>query len=552
MSDIRSLLELPGVDAAGVVPSRTDDPGEAARQVAAHGAVILTGVGRSAEAAVDAARAIFSAHVLAIPPAAEVRSGGVMDQVVRRVGPEEALGVHTDGFGYGDQYPDYFLLLCAQDSAVGGESFFVDGYRLLDSLAATEAGAELVEAMHTVPVDQTEQGMHRSVSPLVGRTGEDRRMVRRFPFQRPSAGSSAPESDAAMIDAWDQLCRRAAETAPRFKLAPGEVAVIDNYRMLHGREPYTDRERLMWRVWVWTDAGNGVPAGSLASDTRYARVPSAITAQEWPMITADQASCLPASARSSDEAATLMAASGAAIISGVTSLEEAVATASAVLGERAVRVKPQFEATAAGYLADQAKLASSGPDRLGRVRRFTPPEDVMPAHNDGYGFGDLAPDHIFLWCETADPSGGASWLVDGSGLLGSLDTDPGTVGLAAFCREEPIDHSEPGFITNPPALIARQVASGRQQVRHNPYLAPVEGASEATHAPMVAAWCDAVITARDRAHRFSLQPGQLLCIDNYRMLHGRDGFTDPARKVVSIWGWTTDAVDIPDRDMHLV
>jgi gamma-butyrobetaine dioxygenase len=552
VSDIQSLLELPSVREAGIVPSRTDDAAEARRRVEADGAVILTGLGRDATAAVDAARAIFADRVLAIPPAAEVRSGGVMDQVVRRVGPEEALGVHTDGFSYGDQYPDYFLLLCAQDSAEGGESFFVDGYRLLDSLGADDAGAPLVEAMHTVPVDQTEDGMHRAVSPLVGRTSDGRRMVRRFPFQRPTSSSSEPQADAAMIDAWDRLCRTASQAAPRFKLAPGEVAVIDNYRMLHGREPYNDIDRLMWRVWVWTDAGNGVPAGSLASDTRYARVPTAITASEWPMITAESASCVPATADSPLDGAALLAATGAAIIGGVSSLEDAVATARTVLGDRAVRVKPQFEATAAGYLADQARLATSTPDRLGRVRRFTPPDEVMPPHNDGYGFGDLAPDHIFLWCETPDATGGASWLLDGSRLLASFDTDPDTAELAAFCRDEPIDHSEPGFIANPPAPIARQLPSGRQQVRHNPYLAPVEGPSEATHAPMVAAWCDAVVTARDRAQRFSLQPGQLLCIDNYRMLHGRDGFGDQARKVVSIWGWTTDAVDIPDRDMHLV
>jgi alpha-ketoglutarate-dependent taurine dioxygenase len=552
MSDVRYLAEMPTVPDAGIVPTRTAEPAEARRLVESDGAVILTGAGLTADDAVAAARAIFASRVLAIPPAAEVRSGGVMDQVVRRVGPEEALGVHTDGFSYGDHYPDYFLLLCAQDSAVGGESFFVDGYRLLDSLAATETGAAIVERMDTVPVDQTEEGMHRSVSPLIGRTPAGRRMVRRFPFQRPSTDSAAPEADAALIDAWDRLCRTASEAAPRFKLAPGEVAVIDNYRMLHGREPYTDIERLMWRVWVWTDAGNGVPAGSLASDTRYARVPTAITAQEWPMITAERASCLPALAPSPDAAAALVAEQGAAIIPGIFTEEEAVATARAMLGPQAVRVKPQFEATAAGYLADQAKLARSGPDRLGRVRRFTPPEDVMPPHNDGYGFGDLAPDYIFLWCDTPDAGGGASWLVDGSRLLDTFDTDAGTAGLAAFCRDEAIDHSEPGFITNAPAPIARQVPSGRLQVRHNPYLAPVEGASEADHAPMVAAWCDAVLTARDRAHRFSLEPGQLLCIDNYRMLHGRDGYQDRSRKVVSIWGWTTDAVDVPDRDIHLV
>jgi hypothetical protein len=36
------------------------------------------------------------------------------------------------------------------------------------------------------------------------------------------------------------------------------------------------------------------------------------------------------------------------------------------------------------------------------------------------------------------------------------------------------------------------------------------------------------------------------------MMHGRDPYTDDDRRVVSIWGWSTDAVDVPDRELHLV
>jgi hypothetical protein len=46
--------------------------------------------------------------------------------------------------------------------------------------------------------------------------------------------------------------------------------VIDNYRMMHGREGYADLDRQMWRVWVWTTSAWGVPDGPLHSDSRYA------------------------------------------------------------------------------------------------------------------------------------------------------------------------------------------------------------------------------------------------------------------------------------------
>jgi hypothetical protein len=225
----------PEVIDAGVVPTRTSDPVEAAHLVRTEGAAILTGVAGTGESAMAVARAVFAEHVRAVPEAAEVRAGGVMDLAVRRVSPEEALGVHTDGFSYGDDYPDYFLLLCAKDSAVGGESFFVDGYRLLDALAATPEGAGVVDRMATVPVDQTEEGMHRSVSPLVGRTPTGRRMVRRFPDQRPATGSADPGADAEMIATWDHLCRTAAASSGSGRCS-GRQLVVTGSIMDHSPE----------------------------------------------------------------------------------------------------------------------------------------------------------------------------------------------------------------------------------------------------------------------------------------------------------------------------
>jgi gamma-butyrobetaine dioxygenase len=255
---------------AGIVPERTSDPAEARTLLRRDGAVVLTGTGLAAPEAVDVARTVFAGELRAVPEAAEVRAGGVKDleRVPNRPSPEQALDVHTDGFAYGDAYPDHFLLLCAESSRVGGDSFLVDGYALLDGLGQLDA--ELARAMETVAIDQTETGMHSSLSPLVGRAEGGRRMVRRCPFQRPRPDTADPEADQAMIDVWDELCRRAGAVAPRFKLQPGETLVVDNYRVMHGRDPYEDVERLMWRVWIWTTSALAVPGGMLASDTRYA------------------------------------------------------------------------------------------------------------------------------------------------------------------------------------------------------------------------------------------------------------------------------------------
>lgn len=259
--------------AAGLSPERTADPAVARRLVRDHGAAILTGLGVGEEAAVAAGRDVFAGEAMAVSHAAEVRAGGVMDQVVDGAAPtrEAPLEIHTDGFAYGDEYPDHFILLCAQSSPDGGESFLVDGYRLLDVLASTPDGETLVERLESVPVEQTEEGMRRSVAPIIGRGPDGRRMVRRFRYQRASADSARFEEDTALVHAWDALCSLAAIPAPRFKLLPGEAAIIDNYRVMHGREAYSDAGRLMWRVWLWSSSALGVPAGELVGDSRNAR-----------------------------------------------------------------------------------------------------------------------------------------------------------------------------------------------------------------------------------------------------------------------------------------
>ena len=251
-------------------PLRSADPREVRAAVARDGVAVLTGRGDTADDAVETARALFGDSIRELPPPAEVRAGGVRDRAARGVDRTTPLEPHTDGFAYGDRYPDHFLLACARSSAEGGESFAVDGLAVLAELAAGPDGAALVERMATVPIEQTEPGMRGSVSPLVGRAPSGRTMLRRFPFQAPAATSDDPEADAAMIGAWHAAVAAAGERAARFKLEAGDVVAFDNYRMLHGREPYADSERLMWRVWVWTDEALGVPDGRLHSDSRYA------------------------------------------------------------------------------------------------------------------------------------------------------------------------------------------------------------------------------------------------------------------------------------------
>ena len=158
-------------------PIRTREPAEARVLVERWGMAILTGWGTSADDAVAAAHDIFDPDVLQAPPPSEVRIGGDRDRRLPTIDNTTPLPPHTDGFAYGDRYPDHFLLSCAQSSAVGGESFLVDGEAVVAELAARRGGRDLVERLQTVPVDQTEPGMQRSVSPVIQRTPAGRLII---------------------------------------------------------------------------------------------------------------------------------------------------------------------------------------------------------------------------------------------------------------------------------------------------------------------------------------------------------------------------------------
>lgn len=206
----------------GVLPTTVSDPADALDRVRRDGAVIVSGVGRTAGDARLLGHRIFGDSVLAIPDAAEVREGGIKDRRPAGLTLHTRSNLHTDGFSYGNLYPDYFLLLCEQDSPEGGESFLMDGPGLLAWAGSQPAGPEFVERLRHQPIDQTEPGKRHATGPMVVMSDSGRAMFRRFPEQQPSQDSSDPETDWAMIAAWHTLIDDLGLFCPRFKLEPAK------------------------------------------------------------------------------------------------------------------------------------------------------------------------------------------------------------------------------------------------------------------------------------------------------------------------------------------
>ena len=251
---------------------------------------------------------------------------------------------------------------------------------------------------------------------------------------------------------------------------------------------------------------------------------------------------VPHVATSPEHARVLVARDGAALATGIQSLDDAVRFGETMLGEQCIRVRPQFEATTAAQDRETEAFAALGADERGRERYQGGHEIMQPAHYDGFGFGDFAPDHMFLWCERACDLGGASFLVDGLSLLSTLTAADPEFGRHLWTVA--IDHSEPHFGSGAVSPIARVLPGGRVQVRAHPSQTALPGDTRLAER-VVRRWMEAVGTARESGARFRASPGEMICIDNYRVFHGRDGYVDPARKLHSIWAWTNSAVAVP-------
>jgi Taurine catabolism dioxygenase TauD, TfdA family len=266
------------------------------------------------------------------------------------------------------------------------------------------------------------------------------------------------------------------------------------------------------------------------------------------------AACLvPRRVSSPEEAREVVDAEGAAIISGIADEEAAIAFGTAMLGADLRRIGRQIEATRKRGEEESAKIDQQPADARGRKRRIVTDTSLpMPAHNDGFAFGDYAPDRLFLFSARPAATGGESFLVDGVAVLDILERDPANAEMVEFCRTVDIDHSEPNFPQDTYSPILRTTPAGRPQVRHHPYLAPVIGPDEAAQWRFVKHWTAAVTAARDTGARFRLEAGDMACVDNYRLFHGRHGYTDPARTLYSIWGWSSAAVAVPEGELDIV
>jgi gamma-butyrobetaine dioxygenase len=153
------------------------------------------------------------------------------------------LQAHTDN-PYRDPAPGLQILACLQNTVEGGESIVIDGFKVAERLlAGSPRGFDLLTRYCArFEYAGTRDVKLRAKRPLIelGRDGE--LIAVRF-----NNRSAAPFTDIPYDNMADYYAayRRMAELVEdpalmvRFRLAPGELYIVDNLRVLHARSAIT-------------------------------------------------------------------------------------------------------------------------------------------------------------------------------------------------------------------------------------------------------------------------------------------------------------------------
>ena len=150
------------------------------------------------------------------------------------------LAAHTDN-PYRDPVPTMQLLHCLESTAEGGENMLVDGWRVADEVRAVQpAGFDLLvrrSVTFRYRDGTTDLNAHE---PLIDLDSDGLVISVRF-NPRSMQDPLMPAAElAAWYDAYLLFARLVADARfqIRFRLDPGDLFIVDNRRVLHGRTAY--------------------------------------------------------------------------------------------------------------------------------------------------------------------------------------------------------------------------------------------------------------------------------------------------------------------------
>lgn len=200
-------------------------------------------------------------------------------------------------------------------------------------------------------------------------------------------------------------------------------------------------------------------------------------------------------------------------------------------------------------IVESTKVEPGDTPRFSRETRSVHSDVTRPMmlHADGFaGHGEACPDYVFLLCERQAMTGGASFMVDGYRILSDLTADPDSRDLTEFLWSTAIHQSRNSEISLD-CPIARKTDSGRIALLRHGYQTPLpQDKDHAETTRMIALWHDLTEAEAATAPRLRLQPGDMLCLDNYRIFHSRDPFPQGGDRLLHrVWAWSDSAGALP-------
>jgi gamma-butyrobetaine dioxygenase len=150
------------------------------------------------------------------------------------------LEQHTDN-PYREPVPGYIFLHCLANDADGGDSTITDGFRVAEELRHT--APEDFDALTRVRPTFTyvdDDAVLENAGPLIELDPQG--WVRQLRLSNRT--EAAPPEDPALLEAYYRARQHLgrlvndARFQLQFKLQPGDLMIMDNYRLLHGRTGY--------------------------------------------------------------------------------------------------------------------------------------------------------------------------------------------------------------------------------------------------------------------------------------------------------------------------
>lgn len=193
------------------------------------------------------------------------------------------------------------------------------------------------------------------------------------------------------------------------------------------------------------------------------------------------------------------------------------------LGERATARLVQPWLLVDGLLGVGPQLTEVQPIRpVASARSFAASMGPAPLHTDSQQWRGRPAELQLTACLHAADDGGDSLLVDGFAVAAGLGREDPDLLDALLHRHRHLPFVF-GDVFGP--TLARR--SDRYVVTHTPH--PI--ASDPVGPALARALSGAAV------QRVRIEPHQALLVDNHRMLHGRDAFTDPRRELLRTLAW---------------